>query len=144
MNAHHTRLVAGIESLPWQQLISDPLQAAEVIRSIFFSMFGGAQRLDCIITMAANEPNQTLPSFQLPEFLHGLASKPTDLVDLLLDQLHGLGVWEYRLESDEKSVRVIDTVTGHIIEEKSSEAITALQKKYQHRGINHGLPGQLD
>lgn len=142
MSEQNTSPATGIDSLPFGQLILDQLKAEATIRSIFFSMFGGAQRLDCIITMAANEPTHALPSFQLPAFFQGLASNPRDLVDLLLDQLHDLGVWEYQLECDGGSVRVIDTVTGHVIEERSSEAMATLKAKYQsHRGINHGLPG---
>jgi hypothetical protein len=134
-------------------MIADRQQAVVEIRSLFFSLFGGAERLDCIVTQSADELANGAaipPLFNLPLQMQALVSRPQELIDVLLDQLHGLGVWEYRLEWDEESVRVFDAVSGHLIEEGDAGALSHLQSKYEcpespggrdlfARGGNHGL-----
>jgi hypothetical protein len=115
-------------------MIADRQQAAAEIRSLFFSLFGGAERLDCIVTQGADELAKggvIPPLFNLPLQVQALASRPQELLDVLLDQLHDLGVWEYRLEWDEESVRVFDAVSGHLIEEGDAGALSHLQSKYE-------------
>ena len=111
-----------------------PEDAAANMRSLFFSMFGGPDRLDCWLNETADELASTGPAlptaFVLPLPMQTLALKPREVLDTLLDKLHGLKVWEYDLKRENGLVRVYDRTSGHLVEEADLELLPVLRAKY--------------
>jgi len=111
-----------------------PDEAAANMRSLFFSMFGGPDRLDCWLNDTADELATAGPEMPaamvLPLPLQTLALKPREVLDTLLDKLHGLKVWEYDLKKEQGLAKVYDRTSGHLVEEAGLELLPVLRAKY--------------
>ena len=111
-----------------------PDDIAANIRSMFFSMFGGPDRLDCWISQGADEMasmgEEMSVAQVLPMPMQNLVLKPKEVMDTLIDKLHALKVWEYCLKTNGERVKVYDLTSGHLLEEADLELLPALQEKY--------------
>ena len=110
-----------------------PDDAAADMRSLFFSMFGGPDKLDCWLNRSADELAAMGPvpaALALPLPMQTIVMKPKEMLDMLLDNLHDLRVWEYELRKNGEVARVYDLTSGHLLEEADLELLPALQEKY--------------
>jgi hypothetical protein len=111
-----------------------PDETAANMRSLFFSMFGGPDKLDCWLNDSADElasMGLALPAaLALPLPLQTLVLRPREVLDTLLDKLHGLKVWEYDLKRERGLIKVYDRASGHLVEEAGIELLPVLRAKY--------------
>jgi hypothetical protein len=110
-----------------------PDDAAANMRSLFFSMFGGPDQLDCWLNRSADDLASMGPApaaFALPLPLQNLVMRPREVLDTLLDKLHALKVWEYDLKREQGLAKVYDRTSGHLVEEAGLELLPVLRAKY--------------
>jgi hypothetical protein len=107
------------------------------MRTLFFSMFGGPQNLDCWMTRMADamaSPQSAPVSLSLvPEHFRAWMSRPSEVIDHLLEQMHSLWTWKYCIRSaQDDGYEVIDELTGHVLETVSGgpEVVQSLAAKY--------------
>jgi hypothetical protein len=91
------------------------------MRTVFFSMFGGPENLDCWLTgmadaLASPQPAPAIPA-QVPDHFRAWMSRPSEVIDHLLEQMHGLWTWKYLIRgTQEGGYEVVDVTTGHVVE----------------------------
>lgn len=110
-----------------------PEDIAANLRSLFFSLFGGPDKLDCWLNRSADElasmgPVPTAIALSLP--MQTLALHPKEVLDTLLEKLHDLKVWEYDLKIEPGLLRVYDRTSGHLVEEADIDLLPVLRAKY--------------
>jgi hypothetical protein len=107
------------------------------MRTLFFSMFGGPENLDCWMNRMADAlvgPQPTsVPLSLIPEHFRAWMSRPSEVIDHLLDQMHSLWTWKYLIRpAQDGSYEVIDETTGHVVETVvgGPEVVQSLAAKY--------------
>lgn len=111
---------------PFQHL---PPEMLPQMRSMFVSMFGGLDKLDCWLTLTAeqladagNPANRplSLDPAAVPLQYQALMQQPHGVVDLMLEQIDGLGIFGYAARMAKQggvvTAAVIDRATGHRLE----------------------------
>jgi len=104
------------------------------------ALFGGPEKLDCWLTKAADQladPDEAkpaaIPTSMVPESFQALMMRPREVIDGLLEKLHELHTWEYRVRVQDGRAEVTDALTGHVIETvpvNSPDEIQKLVEKY--------------
>ncbi|MBW1992087.1 MAG: hypothetical protein JRI59_08240 [Deltaproteobacteria bacterium] len=101
--------------------------------SLVFGFLGGADRFDCLLTLAADEL-AAMPEGKIifPVMRQvGLEVKfnsPREMVDAILDRFHELRLWDYELRRVNGTCQVYDPVSGHLLEETADLEI--VKRKY--------------
>jgi hypothetical protein len=107
------------------------------MQTLFFSMFGGPQNLDCWMTgmadvLASPQP-APVPTALVPEHFQAWMSRPSEVIDHLLEQMHSLWTWKYLIRpAQDGGYEVVDETTGHVVETVAGgpEAVQSLAAKY--------------
>jgi len=107
------------------------------MRMVFFSMFGGPQNLDCWLTGMADALVSSgpapVPLDLVPEHFRGWMSRPFEVIDHLLEQMHSLWTWKYLIRgAPDGGYEVVDETTGHVVETVigGPEVVQSLAAKY--------------
>lgn len=126
-------------------------ELAQVVRDAIFAMHGGPIKFDLWLTDIADRvANPDAPGVRMPEaysyickHAHGIMSNPRSVVDYLLETLHDVGVWEYPIQNGDGILKVMDPVSGHVIEVLVStpENLKSLSKKYE---VGNGLSNEFN
>lgn len=108
-----------------------PPELMAQVRGMFLGMFGGIEKLDCWLTITADELADThnpelrpiaLDPSIIPAQFQSLMHRPHEVVDIILEQLDVLSIFEYQARIIEHNGSfkfiVLDKLSGHIIEEK--------------------------
>ncbi|MBM4286894.1 MAG: hypothetical protein FJ135_01880 [Deltaproteobacteria bacterium] len=114
-----------------------PLEITANLRSLFFTMFGGPEKMDCWLSQGADALAQGSPAplhlvkaFQAFPNIREVSQNPREALDFLLDRLHELHVWDYRLERQGDALRVFDEILGCLLEEAPAESLETIRARY--------------
>jgi len=124
--------------------IFNQLPKIEDLQAFFPWLFGGPAKLDCWLTGIADvladprDPRvKPLSLSHIPPVFQEWMHRPQEVVDVLLDQLHTLSVWSYKVtltgHGDCTRALVIDQTSGHLLEEvggREESIIQAMTEKY--------------
>jgi hypothetical protein len=122
-----------------------PEEIKRRIGDTIFSLHGGQQGFDCWISKiadamaTANSPGESEIARlgNLPDKIVAISRNPHEVVDTILSLVDRLNLFSYELRRSNGKVEVVDSFSGHIIEELQSDEsnLQALAKKYE---VNDG------
>jgi len=104
------------------------------------ALFGGREKLDCWLTMAADQladPEKAKPAtlpVAIPESFQALMQRPREVIDGLLEKLHELNTWGYGVRVQGGLAEVIDNLTGHVIETTPVNTPDEIQERVEKYG----------
>jgi hypothetical protein len=121
--------------------IQIPDSLRDGLREAMFSMHGGAIKFDewlnRIADDMADKSNPSLapidvPTSLIPEQYQNIMRDPHNVVDQLISFISNMGIWEYQLKMNGEMVKIIDTTTGHIVEEvpNTEPSLKSISEKY--------------
>ena len=123
-----------------------PPEILTQMRSMFVSMFGGLNQLDCWLNQTAeqladagnpaNRPLSLDPAMIPPQY-QALMQQPHGVVDLMLEQIDSLGIFGYEARmvkgGEVVSAIVIDRATGHHLETLTSPDLDGLSHSLREK-----------
>lgn len=104
------------------------------------ALFGGREKLDCWLTQAADQlsdPEKAKPAtlpVTLPEKFQDLMRRPREVIDGLLEKLHELNTWGYRVRVQRGLAAVTDDLTGHLVEVVPVNTLDEVQELVEKYG----------
>lgn len=111
-----------------------------LVRSNIFALHGGEVGFDLWLNETADIMAKPETLSEPPAMWHSimpsidaeLAERPYLVVDYMLNTLHKIRAWAYRVQVNGDIIQVIDPACGHVIEELtlSNENLQSLAKKY--------------
>jgi hypothetical protein len=121
-------------------------EAVEGMRSIFFTLFGTPEKLDCWLTRMADELADggnplvrpvPLDATVIPAAFQSWMHRPREVVDLLIERLHDFSVWGYTVKIMRRGkvfqASVLDQASGHVVEEVESSEPEDLAKSLMEK-----------